>query len=143
MKKTAAEKQHEREEYRQWYKTFKEQEYKRTQTLPKYEIEYIGGPYAGRYICHGINEHSEGQYIECQGPWDDRGNAIFPPSVYRYKNGAFHWVDPSKKLSPTEKCPLCGGRGYVKDESNSQMVSTDGFESPDNSGSRLDSRGEK
>jgi hypothetical protein len=84
--------------------------------LSKYELEYVGGPYAGWVICRGTNEYVDGQYVEVQPPLDGQGRAILPHGVYRYRNGAFHWMDPSKKHPPTKECPTCGGKGYVKDE---------------------------
>jgi hypothetical protein len=79
----------------------------------KYEIEYIGGPYAGLCTHFGSNDHSEGELIEVQPPTDANGRPVLPHSVYRYKNGAFHWIDPAKKPLSTKECPTCKGRGRV------------------------------
>jgi hypothetical protein len=81
----------------------------------RYEIEYIGGPFAGLMTHSGTNEFSEGQYAEVQAILDAQGNVILPTSTYRYKNRAFHWLDPARKPPPTKKCPTCGGKGYIEE----------------------------
>jgi hypothetical protein len=83
------------------------------EALPRYEIEYIGGPYAGLCTHFGFNDFSEGALIDVQPPTDAAGRPVITHSVYRYKNGAFHWIAPSKKPPPTKECPTCKGRGRV------------------------------
>jgi hypothetical protein len=107
--KTAAQKERERKEILR----VKEKYRRHYEAIPKYELEHIGGPYAGTITHYGTNGFSDDSIIEIQPPTDANGRPVIPHSVYRYRNGAFHWVDPLKKLPPTKECPTCKGRGRV------------------------------
>ena len=79
----------------------------------KYEVEFIGGPWAGQVTMPG-NGFVNGSVIEVQPPTDNHGRALIAHAVYRFKNGAFYWLDTSVNPPPTKECPTCKGYGRIR-----------------------------
>jgi hypothetical protein len=75
--------------------------------------ELIGGPWAGEITMSSVG-HVNGSVIEVQPPMDDHGRPLMAHAVYRFKDGAFYWVDSSIKPLPTKECPTCKGRGRIR-----------------------------